>query len=96
MSQSNPAFTATVHIYHSKRDTYGNAYWAMTYVDHMTGARVYGRVSGGRSNITWAFPDAHHCDTQLGIREFKQTTKDWGHAGCTCTELQAYVQKGLQ
>lgn len=97
MSQiTNQAFQATVHIYHSRRDTYGNVYWAMVYVDHMSGKRVAGTISGGRSDITWAFPTAYHCDTELPIRKFNKTTSGWGYAGCTCEQLQAYVQKGLQ
>jgi len=93
---SSPVYSATVHIFHSKRDSYGNVYWSMMYVDHSSGKRVYGRISGGRSNITWAFPDAYHCDTELGIRDYNRTIKDWGYAGCTCDELQAYVKKGLK
>ena len=95
-STTNPVYPATIHIYHSRRDMYGNVYWSMIYVDHATGKRIYGTVSGGRSNITCAFPNCYHCDTELGIRDYNRTTKDWGYAGCTRDELQTYVQKGLQ
>lgn len=91
---SSLASSATVHIFRSKRDTYGDVMWSMVYVDHMSGRRVYGRVDS-RSSVLAAFPDAYHCDTELGIREYNRTTKDWGNAGCTCTELQTYVKRGL-
>jgi len=86
---------ATVIIYRSRKDMYAKVYWAMVYVDHRSGQFVRG-TAVNRSTIVDAFPDACIWDTELPIREFKKATKEWGDAGCTCNELQAYVQKGLQ
>ncbi len=89
---SNPRFPATVHIYHTRHPE--TTYWAFVYLDHTSEVRVYGWCVS-RTEIVEAFPAAYFVDTALSVRDFEYTTNDWGYAGCTCEQLQAYVKKGL-
>jgi len=89
---NNPQFPATVYIYRSRS---GNTYWAFVYTDHKERIQVCGRAAS-RTLIVEAFPNAYHSDTEFSDAFFNHATQDWGYAGCTCEQLQAYVQKGLQ
>ena len=100
--------TATLEAIYSKRDMYGNCYWALRYCDHATGRYVCGAVSGGESNIygilrendtaqgtnDWDRSIRFLC-TQLPIREFNRLTDDWPHAGCTPADLWQFIKREL-
>ena len=102
-----PAITATLTAINSKRDQYGNCYWALKFCDHATGKVVVGKVSGGESNIysirrIWN-PDIDGWDRsiqfrteELPIREFNRLTKDWKYAGSGPDELVTFIRTTLE
>lgn len=97
--------TATIEILNSRRDTFGNCYWAFRFIDHVTGCEVTATVSGGESNIRgialgWTKPrewdrSIQFMPRELGIREFNRLVKDWPHAGCTSDELATFVHAAI-
>jgi hypothetical protein len=100
--------TATLEATHSRRDSYGNTYWALRWVDHETGRETRGTVSGGKSNIyailreTPAAKVANDWDrsvrfevAELPIREFNRMTKGLPYAGCTPASLWAFIEREL-
>lgn len=93
-----PKIKAILIIFNSKRNTYGNVYWAFKYVDTLTGDEVEGTISGGESNITASVKhlglDWGSCcliRKELSIREFKRETKSWKHAGCLPDDIAKYI-----
>lgn len=98
--------TATLTAINSRRDKFGNTYWALRFVDHETGKIVVGTVSGGESNIRsimrfWN-PDLDDWDrsiqflTQtLPIREFNRLVKGWSYAGCRSEDLVGFIRQQL-
>lgn len=103
MNQS-PIIAALTAI-NSRRDSFGNCYWAFTYTDHQTGKTVQGTVSGGESNVrsimhelnggNWEPRNVAFNTRELPIREFNRLTKGWSYAGCTGTELVAFIRREL-
>lgn len=96
---------ATLTAINSRRDVYGNCYWAFTYLDHATGKTVRGTISGGESNVRsimfelnggkWEGVDIAFQVNELPIREFNRLTKGWAYAGCTPKELAAFIRAEL-
>ncbi len=95
----------TLESIHSKRDVYGNCYWALRYTDNATGRVVVATVSGGESNISairlgfskpdeWDSGIATRTD-ELKIREFNRLTKNWQHAGCNPDDLREFIKRGI-
>ena len=95
-----------LEIINSRRDTYGNCYFAFKYTDTATDQTVSATVSGGHSNIA-SIPfylhggsfeprDIHVYDTELPIREFNRLTKSWPYAGCVPEELAKYIQRTIK
>ena len=89
-------YIATVEALGSLMDRNGNRYWAMVYTDQATGHRVVGTISGGESNIRYAFPGMLFICLDVPIRKFNRMTKDWPYAGCTGEQLRAFVADGLK
>ncbi len=97
---------AALEILNSRRDTFGNCYFAFCYTDIKTGRSVFGTTSGGDSNISAVFNhrqwknlpwDAIRTSRQeLGVRDFNRTTKEWPHAGCTPEEIGNFIKAGLR
>ena len=86
----------------SRSDTYGNRYFAFKYTDVKTGKQVEGTISGGESNVYSIVRElghpsetVHYIRTELPIREYNRTVKGWGYAGCTASELVAFITKQL-
>ena len=96
---------ATVHIINSRRDQYGNTYWAATYTDTETGKSYSFTVNGGESNLTYSLrastglnlPHGSYVVTssELPIREFNRTTKGWPCAGCREEEIATNIRKAI-
>jgi hypothetical protein len=96
---------ATLTIISSRRDTFGNTYWAFRFVDHHTGCESVGTVSGGESNINrvrfgWSVPGEWDRGivrnyVELGIRDFNRRTEDYPYAGSTPEEIAAYIRRDV-
>ncbi len=93
-----------IHAINSRRDFYGNCYWAFIYTDCKTGKMVKGKVSGGSSNVRsiayaenkrWV-NNFQFIETELPIREFNRHVKGWKYAGCTGEELLAFIRAELR
>ena len=91
-----------LQIINSKRDRYGNCYWAFQYTDTKSGNAVRGAISGADSNILAAMRyvpceglELHYTTKEVGCREFDRLTKDWPYAGCTPEELAKWINKEL-
>ena len=92
-----------IHAVHSKRDSYGNVYWAAYVTEVATGKTVAFTVCGGESNIRGiAFErsgewknDYYFTVSELPIRQFNKQTKNLPYGGCTPKELWEYVKKEL-
>lgn len=102
---SNPPITAILTALHSRRDTYGNVYWAFRYRDVASGRTVCGTISGGESNVrsimyamnggSWEPRTTHYEVAELPIRAFNRETKGWDYAGCTGEDLAAFIRERL-
>lgn len=69
-------------IYNSKRDTYGNTYWAFQLTQGWK-TLANGTVASNNFN-TRELREAgiEYVYQELPVREFKQLTKDWQYCGC--------------
>lgn len=102
---TSPAIIATLTAYNSRRDIYGNCYWAFSYCDNQSGREICGTVSGGRSNVSGILyylnggsfepRNVSFSNQELPIREFNRMTKDWPYAGCLPEELAKFIRAGL-
>jgi len=97
-------FHSVLEAINSRRDIYGNCYWAFRFTDLATGEVVTGKISGGESNINaircnWSGDDwdrgIRFDKTELGIREFDRLTKNWEYAGCSPEDLAAFIKSRL-
>jgi hypothetical protein len=91
-----------MEIINSKRDTYGNCYYAFRYTDANSGQEVVGTISGGESNVyaakRYLAEDANEIRaiySELPIRQFNRLTKDWKHAGCPPEEIARFIKRSL-
>jgi hypothetical protein len=91
-----------LEIINSKRDVYGNCYYAFRYADADTGKEVCGTISGGESNVyaakRYLFEDSNMIraiNTELKIREFNRLTKTWKYAGCPPEEIADFIKRGI-
>lgn len=89
-------------IFHSRRDLYGNVYWAFRVRDTATGTTCEGHISGGESNITacWQYlglksEDVHYTVTELPIRKFNKECKVLPYAGCPPRAIARFIKEGL-
>lgn len=96
--------TGSIIAYSSRRDIYGNKYWAFVFTSN-EGKEVCGKINGGRGNIyavrmvlngggEWD-KGIHFHENELKIREFNNLVKNWPYAGCTPKELSDFIRKGL-
>ncbi len=106
MTTTARTIIATITPHYSRRDIYGNCYWAFTYTDHEKDRSVSATISGGDSNIR-CIP--YHLNggnyeprnvqvnlpEELPIRQFNRMTKEWPHAGCNPEELAAWIKRNL-
>ena len=101
----NRVITASLTAYYSRRDIYGNCYWAFEYTDSATGCTVRGTVSGGESNIRQIMFEMNGGNYEpyntlwysheLPIRKFNSLTRDWPHAGCNPVELARWIRERM-
>lgn len=92
-------------IYNSKRDIYGNCYYAFSFIEYETGKVVQGTISGNNISMVpyyWTVPNSWDNskpfiiqEQELKIREFNRLTKSWKYAGCNPKELVTYIKKEL-
>jgi hypothetical protein len=98
----------TLNIIYSRRDTYGNCYFAFEAFNPETGKTARGTISGGESNIRGAElelrgrwpargePRWYVIESPLPVREFNRTTKGWEYAGCTPAELLQFIRARVE
>jgi hypothetical protein len=97
--------TGSLYAISSIRDTSGNVYWALRYIDHETGKVVEGQVGGNDSNIYgllfhWNIPNDWDRSVifnriEMPKREFKRLVKKMKYAGCTSEDLAKYIRTEL-
>lgn len=64
-------------IYNSKRDTYGNTYWAFQ-LTHFGKILSNGTVAGNNFNTRELYEKGiEYVFQELPVREFNRLTKDW-------------------
>jgi len=100
-----PAITSSLECIYSKRDFYGNCYWAFRFTDHLTGRTVEARISGGESNIQairngWSKPNEWDASmttrtTEMPIREFNAFAKPLPYAGCDPKDIAKFIRAKL-
>jgi hypothetical protein len=91
-------------IYYSRRDIYGNVYWAMAVERASDGKTAHGTISGGESNCTWALralaekheAEEKHTVHELPIRQYNRMVKDWPYIGCTDDEIIPNIEKQFE
>lgn len=92
-----------LHIINSRRDFYGNCYWAFTFTDCASGVVVRGTVSSGPSNVEmvkrYYRPRLKDWDRtmaiseeEMPIREFNRRTKGWQYAGCSPEDIAKWIR----
>ncbi len=94
---------ALLEVIYSKRDMYGNCYWAGQLTETSTGKVVSFTISGGEGNITGAASVLYGfgsqawttMETMLPIREFNRLTKKWPYFGCPPEEIAGNIKKAL-
>lgn len=78
-------------IYNSKRDTYGNRYWAFQ-LTHFGKILANGTVSANNFNPRNLHENGiEYVFQELPVREFKQLTKDWQYAGCKWEDIRQHI-----
>lgn len=97
--------TGALEAIHSKRDKFGNCYWAMRYTDLATGRNVCARTSGGEGNIAAIRCNWPGCagwndrisftTSEMLIRPFEALTRDWPYAGCGPGHLARFINDAL-
>ncbi len=90
-------YHATIQIFVSKRDIYGNVYGAFAYTDHATGKVVKGLVgSHGNVATTFRYSDGFLVHTEvMPIRQWNRLTKGWEYAGDGCEDTQKFISEKL-
>ncbi len=91
-----------LEIINSKRDIYGDCYFAFRYTDADTGKEVRGTTNGSEGNVyaakRYLFEDSNMVramNTELKIREFNRLTGGWEYAGCPPEEIANFIKRGL-
>lgn len=100
--------TGTIIAFNSKRDSSGNVYWAMRYIDHETGKVVNAMIGGGESNIRGILqhwnPNLPKYDWDRSIifhtkempkKEFKTMVADWPYGGCASEDIAKFIREQL-
>lgn len=95
-----------ITAFYSRRDKYGNCYWAFSFIDYETGAVVRGRITGDESNLNavrlgWSKPNEwdrsiEFCTVEKKIREFNEMTKNWPHFGCHPEDIRNKIKTALK
>jgi hypothetical protein len=94
---------AVLTSYNSKRDRFGNCYWAFCWTSTATGRKATGQICGGESNIqniirAMGLESAQivYTNVEMGVREFERFTKGLPYAGCTPEELALFIKAELK
>ena len=94
---------AALHIINSRRDIYGNCYWAATYTDTATGrgcsftvaARSNCEVAMYRGGMEHQHGEVLTTYEELPIRQYNRTVKGWPYAGCVEADIAAHIRAAL-
>lgn len=81
---------AILSIYNSRRDRYGNVYWAVRLTTDDIGTSVVGTISADNVD-TWECREMLHWHierAELPIREFNKLTKNWDYLGCRWDDIK--------
>jgi hypothetical protein len=88
---------AILTIYNSKRDYYGNRYFAVYLSDADTFETAQGQISAEnistlecRENLKWRVQRV-----ELPIRQYNRLVKGWPHLGCHWEEIRDRLQAQL-
>lgn len=103
MDTQKPAIRFIVQHYQSKRDIYGNTYYATLITDILTRkqCRFYSDhpsnseagLYGAFTNLGWQ--DIYPVLIEVGIREFDKRYRKWHYPGCRSKDIAAYIKKEL-
>ena len=78
-------------IYNSKRDTYGNTYWAFQ-LTHFGKILANGTVASNNFNtMDLSKNGIEYVYQELSVREFNRLTKDWPYAGCKWEDIRRHI-----
>ena len=78
-------------IYSSKRDTYGNTYWAFQ-LTHFDKILSNGTVAGNNFNTRELREKGiEYVFQELPVREFDRLTKNWQYAGCKWEDIRQHI-----
>lgn len=90
-------YHATVNVFYSKPDIYGNTYGAFAYTDHTTGKVVKGLVGSGRNiGCVYRHSDGYLIhEESMPIRQWNRLTKSWEYAGNGLEDTMEWVNKKL-
>ena len=82
---------AVLTIYNSRRDTFGNVYYAVRLHERKGKAEARGTI--GADNVSTIdcreVLDWYIERQELPVREFNRFTKGWPHLGCCWDEIKA-------
>ncbi len=88
---------AVLTVYNSRRDMYGNVYYAM--VLHDGSGKTYGFGTGYAPNLHWSDTEKlgwYTEKSELPIREFNRMIKKWPHLGSDGKEIIRNLLGGSQ
>jgi hypothetical protein len=101
-----PKYVGTLIAIYSRSPSAGTAYWAMRFIDHLTGKVVEATVGGGESNIYgilryWKVKNDWDRSLLFQVleqktREFDRMVKNWPYAGSNPDDLAAFIKKELK
>ena len=78
-------------IYNSKRDTYGNTYYAFQ-LTHLEKILANGAVASNNFNTRELHENGiEYVFQELPVREFNRLTKDWPYAGCKWEDIRQHI-----
>lgn len=94
---------ASLEIINSKRDLYGNCYYAFCFQDNASGKFVYGSTSGGESNIRNSLRyiklesnEVFIVQREMKIRQFDNFIKNFEYAGCKSEDIASFILQNLK
>lgn len=90
--------TGIMQLINSKRDIYGNVYWAIEYTDIKTGKTVKGTIdtNNHRGAIDFLGGDIKVIETEMKILEFKRYIKDLPNWGSNGEHIAKYINDALK
>jgi len=85
-----------IHILNSRRDIYGNCYWALQVTDNETGETCQGTVDcEGNHRIYERSGTYRETQEELPKRAFNRLTKSWPYFGCNGEDIWKRIKEEL-